>query len=164
MDSVAIIDLRRLLLNSDLYIERLLRDYPELSDRITYERDKRGPLREYIYNRLWNMVNETAKYKFIELEEDLFIGQIFKDWNPHSWYRDDNKELVITDNKSFTFLTRWVEEIDGDLNAIVIKNKLHVGWKILQLDISETTLSIELYGDWRAQKWCEENQTDYTPQ
>lgn len=161
MDNVVVIDLRRLILNADIYIERLLREHPKLATRITYSRSKRGPLREYIYNRFWNILNETTKYKFDELEEDLYLGQMFKDWNPQCWYRDENKELVIDDQGSFDFLGGWVEELDGDLNTIISKERLHVGWKILQIDISNTTLTVELYGDWRAQKWCEENNIEY---
>lgn len=161
MENVVVIDLRRLILNSDIYIERLLRAKPELEGRVTYDPTKRRALREYIYNRFWNILNETTKYKFDELEEDLYISEMFKDWDPKCWYRTGEGDLIIDDQKSFDFLGGWVEELDADINTIITKERLNVGWQLCQFDISQTTLTVELYGDWRAQKWCEENDIEY---
>lgn len=163
MEKTIVIDLTRILMYADVHMDRFRRDYPEHADRITYDREQRGPLRELVYNMLWNMLVESAKYLADELEEDLFIGKMFKGWDPNNWIRNANKDLEILDEGSFRFESSWVEEMRSHLTAVIEKNKLYVGYKVLELDISLTTLSIDLYGDWRAKKWCEENDQEYIP-
>jgi hypothetical protein len=163
MDQKILIELPRLLMYSDVHIERFLRNYPEYTNRVTYDRSSRGVLRELLFNMLWNLLNKTTKYPFDELEEETFIAKLFDGYIDKSWYRDRNKELILTDEGSFRFQAAWVEEMMGHLEAFINKNEIDVGYRILDLDISQTTLSVELWGDWRARKWCEENDQEYRP-
>lgn len=163
MDQKILFELPRLLMYSDVHIERFIRDFPQFADRVHYDRRERGVLRELLYNMLWNLLNKSCKYPFEELEEETFIAKIFDDYIEKSWYRDRHKELILTDEGSFRFQSQWVEEMMGHLESFIDKNRIDVGFRILEVDISQTTLSVELWGDWRAKQWCEQNDQEYRP-
>lgn len=163
MEQAVVVDLKRLVMYSELYMERFCRDFPEHEDRLMYDRRMRDDLRDYLYNRFWNILGESANYEIDELEEDLYLGRIFDGWKANCWYRDGNKELVVEDMGAFKFNCEFVEEMDDMMKVIISKERLQVGFSILEIDISKYALTVDIYGDWRAQQWCMDNDQEYQP-
>ncbi|EBW9734510.1 hypothetical protein DQR70_05900 [Salmonella enterica subsp. enterica serovar Oslo] len=163
MGIALVVDLKRLVMYGELFMERFARDYPDYADRVSFDRSRKEALRDYIYNRFWNLLGETAKYDMDELEEDLYLDRLFKGWKPDCWYHDSNKELIVDDMGSFRFNADVVEELDDKLQVIISKERLYLGYSILEMDISRIALTLDIYGDWRAQQWCIENDEEYIP-
>lgn len=163
MSKVTVVDLRLLIMRCEVYIERFLREYPQHEDRVLYTRYNRQPLKDFIYNWMWNKIHLTTKYQGDELEEELYLKSMFVDYSYKSWYRNEEKDLIINDEGAFKFMSHVVEEIESDIETLISKNRIRPVWEIVSMDMSPNTITVELFGDWRAQKWCEENDKEYTP-
>lgn len=164
MERTIVIDLSRLILSAEIVLERFKRDHPEHAERVTYTRDDREVLRDLFFNLFNNTLGTTTKYELPELEEDMYVKKIFKDYGSNSWYRDKDGEIVHEDEGSFRFESYWFNEMESFVDAQISKNRISdIGFSIISMDLSPTTITIEIWGDWRAQKWCEENNQEYNP-
>lgn len=164
MERTVVIDLARLILSAEITLDRFKRDFPKFAERVIYTREDREVLRDLFFNLFNNVLSTTANYPMDELEENMYVGKIFKGYGSNGWYRDRDDEIVFEDEGSFQFESYWFNEIQSYVDAQITKNRIgDIGFSIVTMDFSPTTISIDIWGDWRAQKWCEENNQEYNP-
>lgn len=163
MENAAIVDLKRLVIRAELLIKRFERNYDEYADRLDYDHTMRCYVKDYLFSRIWNKLIKTAKYDMEELEEDFYIGKFFEGYDSRCWYRDRDGELVIEDLGSYKVMTDILETVDDYIAKELRTIDVNIGYSIFELDASRDTLKIDIYGDWRAKQWCEDNGQIYDP-
>lgn len=159
-----IVPLDRLVRRGTHCLRKFKNKYPEYEDDIVDDNEEvNNGIRDFVIARLYNIVVDKSKYEINDFDDVSCLASIIRHYVPDPWYRDCDKELVISHPPSFDFNNDWVDVMDSFISEYCRNAGLSVRWELIALDVRKTTLLIEIYGDWRAKEYCKAEGIEYEP-